>query len=170
MSDLQNVSQWQLILRNSYQVEYQSSSKYTAIPDFFIEFNQPTVVAGATSRSAKAHWFLGANITQYLDISPTNSNRLRNFVKVGERQKIPLDQMAKLEFQDYGIYPYHAKIEIPYYIEDINLEIWEFLGQSLIRPSLQYIGGLLLETNAEVMTIDLDLQRIEQKIDRIEGS
>lgn len=165
MSDLQNVNQWRLILRSSYQVQHQSPTKYTAIPDFFVEFSKPVVVAGGVSETAKAHWFLGAYITQYLDISPSESNRLRNFVKVGERQKIPLDQMAKLEFQDYGIYPYHAKVEIPYWIEDISLEIWEFHGQELIKPSLEYLGGLLLETRTNIETIDLDLDRIEEKLD-----
>lgn len=169
MVDLQNPGKWALLLDSTHVITMVSATSYTPILPFFLSFNEPILVAGASSASAKQHWYLGATMTQYLDVSPSATPPFSNLVEVGERKKIPLKGMIRLDFQNYGIYPYRAKIEVPYYLEDVRIQVWEFFGKDSQIPSIEYISGLSLETNAIVQGNSIQLTNIETQISNLQN-
>ena len=152
MWELSKQLSWNLILKGNYQANPLQSNpkKFTPIPSITTSASSNILLIGIQSNSAEKHWYLGARISQYLYISPSTSSNFVQGVETSDQKRVKLNNLTLISFKDYGIYPYVLAIEIPYWLKDIYVEIWEYN---------QIVTDLTQQFN---------IQEIEQKLDRIE--
>lgn len=157
MLDLVNRENWRLVLSERRTVTYKNGTspandkyQYTPIDLIFVSLNSNVLLVGSQSNSAKKHWYLGARISQYLYVSPSAGSNFIQGVEAQEQKRIRLGNLTLVNFKDYGVYPYVLAIEIPYWLEDAYVEVWEY-------------NQIVTDLNQE-----FDLQGIEQRLDRIE--
>ena len=92
--------------------------------------------------------------TPTLYVSPSTSSNLISGVQTSEVKRIGLNRLTLVEFPNYNILPYVLQLEIPYWLEDIYIEVWEYQGA--------YYG----EDEKYENTI-VRLESIEEKIDAL---
>lgn len=161
MWELKNKENWKLISSETRNVVYKDGTKpsddkyrYTPIPPIFAAPNSNVLLVGIRSESALPHWFLGARVSQYLYVSPSNSPNLVSGVQVAGHIKAGLNRLTLCQFLNYGIYPYVVQLDIPYWLEDIYVEVWEY-------------RGLQLNEDVQYENIMSRLNNIETKIDNL---
>lgn len=166
MWNVANQSNWRLVLQERRTVIYKNGTspandeyKYTPIPLIYATLNSNVLLIGVQSNSAKKHWYLGARLSQYLYVSPSTSPNFIRGVETSDQKRIRLNNLTLVNFKDYGIYPYVLAIEIPYWLEDVYIEVWEY--NQVISDSVQLV-------NAE--GIFQRLGQIESKIDNLLNS
>lgn len=158
--DLAQLDNWELILSDRRTVKYLENKKstdlkykYTPIDPIYTTTSSHTLLIGAVSNSALQHWFLGARASQYLYVSPSQSGNFTSGVQVEGIKPIGLNRLTLVEFKNFNVVPYVVQLEIPYWLEDIYIEVWEYDGY--MEPGYQEV---------------LDrLDSIETKIDAIEN-
>lgn len=160
--DLATRENWELILSDrkiANRLPSPDLTKYKYLYDpispIYTTPNSHTLLIGTQSNSAESYWFLGARASQYLYVSPSTSSNLISGVQTSEVKRIGLNRLTLVEFPNYSILPYVLQLEIPYWLEDIYVEVWEYQGA--------YYG----EDEKYENTI-IRLESIEEKIDRIE--
>ena len=77
-------------------------------------------------------------------------------VQTSDIKRVGLNRLTLVKFEDYGIYPYVLELQIPYWLEDIYVEVWEYQGQIDDVAQQHDINEILAR-----------LERIEQNIDMI---
>ncbi|WP_009631024.1 hypothetical protein [Synechocystis sp. PCC 7509] len=137
------MSAWDLALRENWGLVLQDSRmaeriptpnnppgkyKYKAIPPIYATCDSSTVLIGTYSQTAETYWFLGAKVSQFLYVSPSLSSNFVSGVQAGETKNAGLNRLTLIKFEDYGVYPYTLKLEIPYWLEDIYMEVWQYTG------------------------------------------
>lgn len=154
--DLATRENWELVLTdNRITVPIPGSEtlyggySFEPIPPVYAVCNTDTVLVGTFSQSAKPYWFLGARVSQYLYVSPSMSSNFISGVQAGATQRAGLNRLTLFKFENYNVHPYTLSIETPYYIEDIYIEVWQYLAQD----------------NTDSDDILLRLDSIEMKLD-----
>jgi hypothetical protein len=142
--DLAERDNWELILSDRRTVKYLENKKstdlkykYTPIAPIYATTESHTLLIGAVSNSALQHWFLGARASQYLYVSPSQSGSFTSGVQVEGIKPIGLNRLTLVQFKNFGVTPYVLQLEIPYWLEDIYVEVWEYSGY--IEPGYQEI-------------------------------
>lgn len=156
--DLAKQGNWQLLLAEERIVQNRKkitayNYEYQPISDFFASPKSHVLLIGTISNSAKKHWYLGAKASQYLYISPSLNNNLATGVQVSDTKSIRLNHLNLVKFENYNVIPYVLRLEVPYWLEDIYIEVWEYQGK--------YYG----EDEQYENTI-VRLEGIEEKIDK----
>lgn len=137
MTDLQltDNSNWELLLsqkkvatRYTDKLVPYSHYEYEAIPPFYANPHSHLLLIGTRSDTAKPYWFLGATASQYLYLSPGLSSNFTSGVQAGNSINVGLNRMTVVEFKDYDIFNYVLELKIPYWIEDIYIEVFEYVG------------------------------------------
>lgn len=151
---------WELILSQQLNVVYNEGTlptdkkyKYTPISPIYATPQSHTLLIGTYSNRARAHWFLGARASQYLYVSPSMTSAFISGVQASDTKKCGLNRLTLVEFKNYDVVPYTLQLEIPYWLEDIYVEVWEYQGN---------IGDS--QTKLDTSDIIERLQRIESKI------
>jgi len=162
MTDLQlaDRSNWELILTQSRIVTRSTTKElsyslyeYEPIQPIYANPKSHLLLIGTKSETAKPHWYLGARALQYLYVSPSTSGNFTSGVQAGSSINVGLNKMTLVKFEDYDTFDYVLELQIPYWIEDIYVEVFEYKG--FIEPDSRQI---------------LDrLDSIETKIDSIEN-
>ena len=135
--DLEQKSNWNKVFGERLIVQYTkedpSKDKYRYIPlaPIYLTLNSNILLVGAQSDSAKSYYYLGAKVTQYLYVSPSSNSQFTQGVKIIDEKRIKLNNLNLVTFQDYNIYPYLLVVEVPYWLEDAYVEVWEYLGTKL---------------------------------------
>jgi len=139
---------WELILtqksivtRHSDKVRKDSLYEYDPIKPIYTNPRSHLLLIGTKSDSALPHWFLGATASQFLYVSPSTTSYVVSGVQAQESKKIGLNRLTLVKFEDYGISSYTLQLNIPYWIEDITIEVWEY-ADSLISDSQNIIERL----------------------------
>ena len=160
--DLSTRQNWELILSEQRVVVYQDGTlptndnyKYTPISPFYAALNSHILLIGTRSNSARQHWFLGARVSQFLYVSPSADFSYTSGVQASDIKRVGLNRFTLVEFKNYNVIPYVLELDIPYWLEDIYVEVWEYLGQ----PEEALENRLADIENA--------LGRIELKIDNL---
>lgn len=157
---LSSLSNWRLIVQEERRVRFtegnvnSQESKYRPIDPIFTLAESSIILAGVSSDTALQHWYLGARISQYNYISPSNKRRFISGVQTSEQKKIRLNQLTLLNFEDYKIYPYVLAAEFPYWLEHIYYEAWEFTGV------YNSINDVLLNLQSQLNEIKVELEKI----------
>ena len=163
--DLAGRENWELLLIEQRNVTYKdgkspsdSRYSYTPISPIYITPQSHLLLVGLASNSALRNWFLGARASQYLFVSPSNTGNFASGVQVEDTKRLGLNRLTLFEFKNYNFTPYILQLEIPYWLEDIYVEVWQYTGSTgSDNPS------------GAVDAITQDLARIESKIDAIEN-
>lgn len=157
MLNLANQKNWRLILGERRTVTYKNGTsptddkyRYEPIDPIYVSPNSNILLVGSQSNSAEKHWYLGARVSQYLYVSPSASANFIRGIEAQEQKRIRLNNLTLVNFKDYGIYPYILAIEVPYWLEDAYVEVWEY--NQVVTESIQ----------------QFNIQEIKQKLDRIE--
>lgn len=135
MWDLATKENWELILSDRRSVVYRDNTLptndeyiYTPISPIYAAPYSHVLLIGTQSNSAKEHWFLGARASQYLYVSPSTTLAFISGVQASDTKKIGLNRLTLVRFENYGVSPYTLQLEIPYWLEDIYVEVWEYQG------------------------------------------
>lgn len=170
MWDLATRENWELILSEGRTVVYtnntlpsQDKYKYTPISPIYTTPNSHILLIGTQSNSALAHWFLGARATQYLFVSPSTNSALISGVQTSDVKRIGLNRLTLVQFPNYNILPYTLQLEIPYWLEDIYIEVWEYQGN--YADENQQHDDLILRLDS----IKTQLDRIEDQLNATTG-
>lgn len=163
--DLTNRGNWQILLSESKRVTRRKPTRpnklyeYDPISPFFSSANSRTVLIGCYSESAEPHYYLGAKVSQYLYVSPSSNANFISGVQVSKQEKARLGQFTLIRFEDYNIYPYLLNIEIPYWLEDIYIEAWQYLD-----PLSENTDELLLNLQSEISEMRFQLDQLQNLI------
>lgn len=148
MWDLATRENWDLILSDSRSVTYTNNTTsdklpyyYEPISPIYASPNSHILLIGTKSEKAKPHWFLGARASQFLYVSPSTTSYFISGVQAQESKKIGLNRLTLVKFEDYGISPYTLQLSIPYWIEDITVEVWEY-ADPIVSDSQNIIDRL----------------------------
>lgn len=126
---------------------------YDQIAPIYAQVSSNILMIGTASNSAKPYWFLGAFVSRFLYISPSTSGQFIAGVQAEETRKVGLSRLTLLEFKPYSLDSYLLAIEPPYWLEDIYVEVWEYVGQII--------------DDADILEIKQRLERIEFKVDNL---
>lgn len=170
MWNLATRENWELILSERRNVVYKDNTlpsqdryRYTPISPIYTTPNSHILLIGTQSNSALAHWFLGARASQYLYVSPSTTSNLISGVQTSEIKKLGLNRLTFVQFPNYNILPYTLQLEIPYWLEDIYIEVWEYQG--VYADANQQYDDLVLRLDA----IETQLDRIEEQLNTTTG-
>lgn len=140
MTDLQlsDGRNWNLILSQSRAVTYYpdrvlsgSLYEYDPIQPIYVSPQSHLLLVGTRSESALPYWFLGARASQFLYVSPLGTSYDVSGIQAEESKKVGLNQITLIKFQDYGVSPYVLELKIPHWIEDIQIDVWEYSNPAI---------------------------------------
>lgn len=159
--DLANVENWQLLLSEKRLATAKTqpiSGKnfFNPIPPVYANPNSNILLVGVQSEYAKPTWFLGARIAQFLYVSPSSYYNYTSGVQISNIRKIGLNRLTLIKFDDFDINEYVLEVAIPYWIQDIYVEVWQYLGD--VRDS-----------DEEWVSLVERLNSIESKLDSVEA-
>lgn len=154
--DFGNNLNWDLVLRRSYfaQTTPNEVKGFLPIPSISILVDRHILTIGASSTKAKPNWYLAAYVTPKLLFSPSSTSEFVAAVQTQERRRIKLNTLNLVQFTNFGLSPYLLEISIPYWHQEMNLEIWKYQGDESTKPSNELIADL-----------KSDIERIELKLD-----
>ncbi len=164
--DLSTRENWELILSerrvaqripNSSSAQYEY--KYIPISPIYTNPNSHTLLVGTYSETALPYWFLGARASQYLYVSPSDDYRFISGVQASDIKRVGLNRLTLIKFEDYGVLPYVLQLEIPYWLEDIYVEVWEY--QDIITSEVEQ---KLLDIESILSDITADLEDIKRRL------
>lgn len=162
--DLAVAGNWNLILTEQRSVVYKNNTqptnnqyKYTPIPPIYASPNSHVLLIGIRSNSARAHWFLGGKASQYLYVLPNDNFAYTSGVQIPDIKKLGLNRLTLVEFKNYNVIPYVLEIDIPYWLEDIYVEIWEYTGvyedaDQQYQTILSRLNAIEQQINSNFMT------------------
>lgn len=125
---------WENVLTVDETAQYLNEPGYPAaayfpIPKKFASVDKHVFLIGVASTiGVKPWWYLGGRVSQYLYISPSSSPDFSVGVQACQTQTLKINSMNLIQFQNFGVIPYVISIEIPYWLKDIHLEVWKYLG------------------------------------------
>lgn len=133
MLDLATRDNWELILAEIHNVQYirgttaaNRTRYYEPIAPIYSSPSSNLLLVGTKSDRVKPHWFLGAIASQFLYVSPSMFPYGVSGVQSQVQQKLGLNRLTLVQFPDYGISPYVLELQIPHWIEDITIEVWQY--------------------------------------------
>lgn len=158
--DFGNNLNWDLVLRTSYTAQLAPETKrgFLPISNKIIEIDKYTLAIGVGSTKAKPTWRIGAFVAPRLLFSVSSMSEYGGLVRSNNSKAVFLNQLTLVQFEDFGLTPYALEISFPFWIEQLNIEVWKYQGLDNAKPVQEQI--------AEVRT---NLERIESKIDTSES-
>lgn len=168
--DLATRENWELILSDQRTVVYKEGTQPTAIPykyapisPIYANPRSHVLLIGTYSKNARAHWFLGARASQYLYVSPSmNSSFLTSGVQASDTKKIGLNRFTLVEFKNYNIVPYVLQLDIPYWLEHIYVEVWEY-QDDLVND----VDDRLFDIQATLDAMSADIESMKQRLNEL---
>ena len=142
--DIQDGLEWNLVIRETYQVQRIDDRSYNPIPprSLFIE-NSSVIMIGLRNSKAEAHWYLGAWLEMRLPLSPSSTTEFMALVTASNRR-------LRLGGLNLVILPKLMpscliELKFPYWHEEMLVEVWRYDGRD--------VGFLeaLSETNALIV-------------------
>lgn len=142
--DFSNDLNWDLVLRQSYftQLNPAYPKGFIPIPAITLSLDSHTLVIGAKSSKARVSWYLAAYVIPKLLFSPSSTSNFVGAVQTQERQRIKLDTLNLIKFTDFGLSPYLLEISIAPWHQEIDLEVWKYLGNESSKPVNELLQAL----------------------------
>lgn len=139
---------WQQVYEERRVIQVIDERSYTPIPAFEVGFlfTSHILAVRALSTKAKAHWRFAGNLFQRLQLGAGGTASNLPTVDLTTRA-ITLNRFMLIDFPRYTP-EYEVNFAPPFWIEDIRLTFWEYIG-------------------VDSDNISQDLSRIESKIDAL---
>ena len=140
---LTNNSNWEKVFTADQSVVYDGNpyTGYKPIPSMFAVVDKHTLLIGASSATALPHWYLAARVTQYIYTFATETPTIAAGIKTSSTHRIKLGNMSLVQLQNFNFTPFLIMIEIPYWIKDVHVEVWKYLGLEQFEPSTKSKNG-----------------------------
>ncbi len=125
---------WENVFVANKVVQYNTNSEnqrlgFIPISNMFVALDKYVLLIGISSiKNVKPWWFLGGRASQFLYLSPSSTPELSLGVQACEQKRLRINSMNLVQFQNFGFVPYVLLIEIPYWLEDVHVEVWKYLG------------------------------------------
>lgn len=149
---------WNILLRASYQVIYTDRETYEydyqALSDVQVLARSPILMIGIASSKALPKWKTGAWASMWLPFLPGSNTQFTATVQAAAH-RCQLRQLNLIQFPYLGISPFILNISFPFWIEQADLEVWQY-GESLT--------GEYEPPNTEQYKLQASLDRIEQRL------
>lgn len=153
--DLGNRLNWNLLRRQNYKAQIFHSTEfeydYLAIRDVQIAARSPILMVGVSSSVAKSHWKTGAWVSMWLPVLPASTTQFTATVSA-HIHRCQLRHLNLVQFPYLGISPYIVNVSFPYWLEEVDLEMWQY-GESM--------DGTYEPPNTELYKVAESLARIE---------
>jgi hypothetical protein len=132
--DLSNSLNWDLVVRQTYQVKWLSETTFEALPDQSFTLDSRLLMVGVKCSKAQNTWWLGARLSMRLPVLPSSTSQFPASVEAC-RKRCRLDSLTLIDFPVLGVSPYILNVEFPYWFEDASLEIWKYSGPDTTTDS-----------------------------------
>ncbi len=142
--DFGNNLNWDLVLKKSYfaQITPNEVRGYLPIPSITVIVDKPILVIGAKSNTAKPNWYLAAYAVPRLLFSPSSTSEFVAAVQTQERRQIRLNTLNLIQFTDFSLSPYVLEVSIPFWHQEMYLEVWKYLGDESSKPVNELLQAL----------------------------
>lgn len=133
MYDFNNSLNWDLVLRQSYDVipvpvpPGANYTEYRPIPDISRVVDSRILAIGTNCNHAKPWWSWGGNASMRLLTLPSSTSDYVAAVEA-ETKKCKLFSLTLMIFPDLGVSSYLLNLEVPYYFKQFSCEIWKYSG------------------------------------------
>lgn len=129
--DLSSPQNWQFLETRDFQAQLMGGDRYF-LPLSLYRLNcySPVLQVRLSSEKAKPNWQLGAWASLFAQINQT-------FSMIGEQRKpCKLNDNTLLQFgQPTTQIPYNLQLFFPYWIEQVRLDIWQYVDPGGIYPT-----------------------------------
>lgn len=153
--DLDSAQLWeQRYVTHRFGAARPTGRGFVPLPPFKIPLliESPIIAVRATSEEAGGSWKLGAWCDRVI---PTSSQVIAIAQISAERNPLGLGKTTLLDFSQNPVDSYQLQIEPPYWMPDLRIEVWEYVGA---------IGDTLAD---DLDVARVDLVRIEAKLDAL---
>lgn len=154
--DILNPSNWILIHRNLYKVQQvpDSPDRYYPLATINIPAISSRLLVGGRSSKAKSHWYLAASVAIKASLSLANSSFVSSIQAQPVEYKLPLNRLVLFEIKNFQTNTYCLEIKIPYWHEEMEIEVWKYQG-TVLDERLEFDTNDIIE----------HLQSIKEKLD-----
>lgn len=126
LADFQDAMEWNLVGRHSYQVPSDRQGTDRIPPKDFLVENSNVVMIGCSVDFKRSTWRTAGWATQTLAFSPSSTSTFTPSVET-TRQWLPIGRLKLCIFPK--IMPtWRLRIEFPWWLNDITLEVWRYDG------------------------------------------
>lgn len=174
MSDILNPNNWLLVHQNTYTAQPVPNE-----PDRFFPLTTLNIVAtsnalliGGQSNKAKPTWYLAASVVPKFRLALPNSAFSPNIQIEPVEYRIPLNRLVLLRFKNYGADIYFLEIRVPFWHQEINIEVWQYTKLPIpidVDEKLENLNQLAVENRANIAILQASVDRIEQNINTTTG-
>lgn len=142
MSGVADRLNWDFVGRGNYEalVHTTGPRSHSRIPSQQFIANAPILMLGCRSATASPYWSLGCWASQVLLITPSVTSTFMATCHV-ERVACRLNMFTLIKFTDYQAGPYLLKIDIPHWIDQLEVEVWYYSGDEL-NPTLRDLEAI----------------------------
>lgn len=137
MSGINDPLNWNLKLRNQYSA-LQFPDGTSKIKRISIPCESHLLQFGFRNDIAPSRWWLAANISMSLLTLPSSTSQFMVGVEA-YRFRARLNALNMVHFPNYGLLPFLAEIDIPYWHKEMFIEIWQYDGPEFGVQSLDRI-------------------------------
>lgn len=135
---------WDFVGRGNYQAVATSTNprSNSGIPrqQFPISSGASILMLGCRSATASTYWRLGCWASQILMVLPSTTSTFLGSLKT-KRIACQLGAFTLLEFTDYQAGTWILEIDIPRWIDQLEVEIWYYSGDQL-NPTLRDLEAI----------------------------
>ncbi|UBF28324.1 hypothetical protein K9N68_10835 [Kovacikia minuta CCNUW1] len=121
---------WNLVARESYQVERVSEKSYNPISlKYWLIEDSYVLMIGVKSGSSEPRWYLGAWAAQLLLFTPSATTIFTASVHAAQRR-------VRLNHLNLCVFPkiqsqWMLQVKFPWWFEDVQIEIWKYDGADI---------------------------------------
>lgn len=153
--NLTSQANWLQVYDELREVERVTLNEYNPLPKFSIPFlfDKRILSIRTNSTTAKPYWRYAGQLTQRFQIGTGGTNTLLPVADF-TRKRLNLNRTELVILPQYTSV-YELLLEVPYWIEDLRLTIWEYTG-----PEADSTEQLIDATRE-------DLARVEAKVDAL---
>lgn len=135
LAEFQDAMEWNLVGRHSYQVPENRQAVDRVPPVDFLVENSHVVIIGCDAQLKRSTWRTAGWAAQTLPFLPSSTSNFTASVE-GSRQWLPLGRLKLCVFPK-TMPTWRLRIEFPWWLNDITLEVWRYDGAD--RTEFDYL-------------------------------
>lgn len=128
--DLDNHSNWSLVLNQTYRAVQTSTvpPKSLPIPPKLISVTSKILLIGTRNVLAKDTWFTAGWVSPRLNFSPSTTTDFPGLIQGNGRHRLSLNKLNLVRFYNYNLTPFVIELSIARWHTEMFVEIWEYSG------------------------------------------
>lgn len=157
------VASWDLRVANLF---YTASGKprlrkgYTDIQPVETTLATPVglIKTTAPETELQPNWDTACWFSAYLPLRPGSMDRVY-------RETCSLNEGTYLHLPNFGVFPYHVKIAVPWYLPSLKIELWQFTDQSgkYLQSSQQAVLSAIEVVEQRNVELSSQIEQLRQQ-------